>query len=972
MNRINRILNRSAALLLTLVMAAVFLPAARAEDSGKIVRVGWYESPFNSTDGLGRRSGYSYEYQQKIAAYTGWVYEYVEGGWPVLMEMLADGRIDLMSDVSFTEERTENMLYSSLPMGEEEYYLFISPHNGEITKEDYSTLNGKRVGVNKGSVQAGLFREWAAAHGVRAELVELTGQEAEHIALLNRGEIDVYLAVEACADAERAVPVCRIGASDFYFAVSKARPELLTALNAAMSRIQEEDPYFSQRLHNKYLRTSSANLFLTADEKAWLAGHGSIRVGYQDNYLAFCAQDKKTGELTGALKDYLEVAANCLKNAQLDFVLVAFPTSAAAIEAMKNGEIDCVFPANLTDYDGEQQGLFMTPALMRTDMSAVIRAGEQKNFFKNERITVAVNVGNPNYDMFLLDHFPEWRSIYFKDTLECLKAVADGQADCILISNYRYNNIAALCEQYKLTTLSTGVEMDYCFAVNRKDITLYSILSRVTRVVPSSTVNAALTYYFTEDAKLSLLELLNQNAGVVVAIASAVLMTILFLMWRGMDAKKKASAEHRLITATETDELSGLYSRNYFYEYADRMYREHPEKPMDAIVLNIERFHSLNALHGRSFGDQTLQVLGNGILSFLKNREGIATREEADHFTIYCSHMEDWHGLLDSLQDVLDTLSPNTSIRLRMGVMPWQKDMEPAQMIEQAQIACGLARGDYKGQLVVFDEKVREQEGFERRLLNDLRRAVETPEFEVYYQPKFDIQLEPPVLKSAEALVRWRHPELGMIPPGSFIPLLERSGQIGEVDRIVWVQAAKQVADWKEKYGTTVPVSVNLSRVDVLDPMLENTLDALLKENGLACGDLKLEVTESACAENTYQVIDVIERLRRKGYEIEMDDFGSGYSSLNMLSAMPIDVLKMDRAFVSNMEYEEKDLQLVQLILGIGRNLKIPVIAEGVETEAQLRLLKQLGCALVQGYYFSKPLPAAEFESAFIQNAKSK
>ena len=972
MNRINRILNRSAALLLTLVMAAVFLPAARAEDSGKIVRVGWYESPFNTTDELGRRSGYSYEYQQKIAAYTGWVYEYVEGGWPVLMEMLADGRIDLMSDVSFTEERTENMLYSSLPMGEEEYYLFISPHNGEITKEDYSTLNGKRVGVNKGSVQAGLFREWAAAHGVRAELVELTGQEAEHIALLNRGEIDVYLAVEACADAERAVPVCRIGASDFYFAVSKARPELLTALNAAMSRIQEEDPYFSQRLHNKYLRTSSANLFLTADEKAWLAGHGSIRVGYQDNYLAFCAQDKKTGELTGALKDYLEVAANCLKNAQLDFVPVAFPTSAAAIEAMKNGEIDCVFPANLTDYDGEQQGLFMTPALMRTDMSAVIRAGEQKNFFKNERITVAVNVGNPNYDMFLLDHFPEWRSIYFKDTLECLKAVADGQADCILISNYRYNNIAALCEQYKLTTLSTGVEMDYCFAVNRQDITLYSILSRVTRVVPSSTVNAALTYYFTEDAKLSLLDLLNQNAGVVVAIASAVLMTILFLMWRGMDAKKKASAEHRLITATETDELSGLYSRNYFYEYADRMYREHPEKPMDAIVLNIERFHSLNALHGRSFGDQTLQVLGNGILSFLKNREGIATREEADHFTIYCSHMEDWHGLLDSLQDVLDTLSPNTSIRLRMGVMPWQKDMEPAQMIEQAQIACGLARGDYKGQLVVFDEKVREQEGFERRLLNDLRRAVETPEFEVYYQPKFDIQLEPPVLKSAEALVRWRHPELGMIPPGSFIPLLERSGQIGEVDRIVWVQAAKQVADWKEKYGTTVPVSVNLSRVDVLDPMLENTLDALLKENGLACGDLKLEVTESACAENTYQVIDVIERLRRKGYEIEMDDFGSGYSSLNMLSAMPIDVLKMDRAFVSNMEYEEKDLQLVQLILGIGRNLKIPVIAEGVETEAQLRLLKQMGCALVQGYYFSKPLPAAEFESAFIQNAKSK
>ncbi|MBQ6960681.1 MAG: EAL domain-containing protein [Clostridia bacterium] len=966
-------LKRSAALLLALVMAAVFLSpvCACAENSRKIVRVGWYESPFNTMDELGRRSGYAYEYQQKVAAYTGWTYEYVEGSWPVLLEMLMDGRIDLMSDVSYTEERAEHMLYATLPMGAEEYYLYVAPDNTEITQDNFAALNGKKVGVNKGSVQADFFRQWAEVNGVEAELVELTGTEPENMNLLYRGAIDAYIALDAYMETKDALPLFNIGASDFYFAVSKARPELLPELNAAMDRIRQESRYYNQQLYNKFLRTTGANLYATAEEKAWIEGHGPIRVGYQDNYLAFCAKDEKTGELTGALNDYLAVAADCLENVHLDFTAEAFPTFAAALEAMEKGEIDCVFPANLTDYDGEVQGYFLTSALMRTDMSAVVREEDQRTFFKNERTTVAVNVGNPNYDMFLLDHFPEWRSIYFKDTPECLKAVTDGQADCILISNYRYNNIAALCEKYHLTTLSTGVEMDYCFAVNRKDIILYSILSRVTRVVPASTVNAALTYYFTEDAKLSFVDLLNQNAGVIVSAVGAVVMVILFMMWRGMEAKKKAAEDQRLITATETDGLTGLYSRNYFYEYAERMYREQPDKPMDAIVLNIERFHSVNALHGQSFGDQTLQVLGNGIMNFLKGREGIASREESDHFTIYCSHVEDCGGLLDSLQGVLDTLSPNTSIRLRMGVMPWQKDMEPAQLVEQARIACGLARGDYKGRLVVFDEKVREQETFERRLLNDLRRAVETPEFEVYYQPKFDIQTEPPVLKSAEALVRWRHPELGMIPPGSFIPLLERSGQISEVDRIVWSQAAKQVAAWKEKYGITVPVSVNLSRVDVMDPMLENTLDMLLEENGLACGDLKLEVTESACTENVNQVIDVIERLRKKGYEIEMDDFGSGYSSLNMLSAMPIDVLKMDRVFVSNMESEEKNLQLVQLILGIGRNLKIPVVAEGVETETQLRLLKQLGCALVQGYYFSRPLPAAEFETAFFQNAKS-
>ena len=269
---------------------------------------------------------------------------------------------------------------------------------------------------------------------------------------------------------------------------------------------------------------------------------------------------------------------------------------------------------------------------------------------------------------------------------------------------------------------------------------------------------------------------------------------------------------------------------------------------------------------------------------------------------------------------------------------------------------------------IIFDEKVREREIYEQRLLNDLRRALDAYEFEVYYQPKYDIQSEPPKLVSAEALVRWSHPELGMIPPDDFIPLFEKNGQISMVDKYVWTEAAKQIVRWREQYGVTIPVSVNLSRVDVFDPMLEQTLDRILAEYGLDHRALKLEVTESAYTENADQVIQVVESLRRKGYEVEMDDFGTGYSSLNMLSAMPIDVLKMDRAFIRNIEHDEKDIQLVALILGIAKSLKIPVIAEGVETEEQMRLLKDLGCALVQGYYFSRPLHASDFENTFIRN----
>ena len=417
--------------------------------------------------------------------------------------------------------------------------------------------------------------------------------------------------------------------------------------------------------------------------------------------------------------------------------------------------------------------------------------------------------------------------------------------------------------------------------------------------------------------------------------------------------------------------MTGLYNRGFFFQYASRMHQERPDAPMDAIVVDIEQFHSINALNGREFGDQVLRVLGSEIHAVAKETGGIAGRFEADRFDIYCRHREDYTALFDRLQHKLDQLAPNANIQLRMGVMPWQGKCDPVQQFDMARTACSMARGHYKEHLIVFDEKIRQREMHEQRLLNDLKRALNGYEFEVYYQPKYDIQCNPPKLVSAEALVRWRHPELGMISPEEFIPLFERNGKISEVDKFVWGEAARQVMRWREQYGVTLPVSVNLSRVDVFDPALEQTLDKILALNGLNHSDLKLEVTESAYTENAEQVIQVVESLRKKGYVVEMDDFGTGYSSLNMLSAMPIDVLKMDKAFIQNIEHDEKDAQLVSLIINIAKSLKIPVVAEGVETETQMQLLKKLGCALVQGYYFSRPLHATDFENLFIRNIQA-
>ena len=569
-------------LCLTLVFAAASGRKARAERTAgdkesRIVRVGWYDSSFNMIDSHNRRSGYAYEYQMKIAAYTGWEYEYISGSWPDLLQMLKDGKIDLMSDVSYRPERAEEMLFPSLslPMGSENYYLFTDPTNKEIISSDYSSLNGKTIGVNQDSVQAGYFREWAEQHGVDCKLRELTSTEEESLLMLKQGEIDGYVTVDSFAaeiieEAGRPIPVWKIGSSDFYFAVSKQRPELLPELEKALIRIQEEDRHYDQKLAEKSLNTTGANAFLTTEEEKWLEQHGLIRIGYQDNYLAFCTTDEDTGELTGALKDYLENAENCMINASIRFETMAFPTVAAAIKALQKGEIDCVFPANFSTGDGDELGIFMSPELMRTDLFAVVQKEDRQRFAGRDHVVVAVNEGNLNYDSTLRDLFPTWRPVVYPTTADCLEAVSRGVADCVLISSYRYNNIARQCEKLDLVTIATGEELSYSFAMASGNPELYSIMARVTNLIPRSTVSSALNHYITEDAKTTLGDFVEKYKWIVIGVAGGVLLVILGLLLRSMAAQRKAT---RLIAATETDSLTGLYNRDYFLQYAGRMRR---------------------------------------------------------------------------------------------------------------------------------------------------------------------------------------------------------------------------------------------------------------------------------------------------------------------------------------------------------------------------------------------------------------
>ena len=960
---------RSVVFVLCLIIGltmAMPVPARAGESGRKVVRVGWYDSAFHHKDQFGRRSGYGFEYQQRLAIYTGWTYEYVEGSWSELLEKLIAGEIDLLSDVSYTEERARKILYSSEAMGSEGYHVFIAPDNTEIRPDDYSTLNGKRVGVNRKSVQEQMFIHWAKAHDVHPKVIESTEKTPVMLDMLSSGQFDALVTLDTYGNSADVVPVCKVGYAESFFGINKNRPDLKKDLDVAMNRLFEDNRDFNQQLTEKFNKAGSVNSFLSAEEKEWLSGHGTIRVGYRDNFLPFCNQDQEKQTLTGALSDFLSFAETCEKNAKLNFETRAFATTEEALVALSNNEIDCIFPLSLSTDDGEKHGVIITDPLVSTEMYAAVRTADHQGVSRDQEMSVAVIKGNPNYESFLMDNFPGWKIVYFDDSTRAFKAVAAGKVDCGLLSNYRISRMGEMFAKYGLSALATGEVMDMSFAVKRDNDCLYSILNKITRLIPETTINASLTGYSIREDKVTFVDYLKDNLVYFVAAVSIIAVIFLLLVLKNVQSEARAREGRRIISEAERDHLTDLYNRNFFFVYANRLYREHPEKPMDAIVMNIDRFHSVNSLHGREFGDSVLCALGEEMHNFLAETEGIASRFEADHFYIYCLHREDWQEWLERFQLRLDGLLHNANIHLRMGVKPWQEGMEPVLQFDCARTACNKVRGDFTAQVVIYDAAMEEQEARDQLLLNDLGRALEQGELEVYYQPKYDIRSDRPVLASAEALARWNHPELGLVSPDEFIPLFEQSGQISTLDNFIWAKAAGQIAAWRDQHGLILPVSVNLSRVDVFDPDLPATLDGLVEKYGISCKDLKLEVTESAYTDNADQLIQVIGQLRGRGYEIEMDDFGSGFSSLNMLSAMPIDVLKMDMAFIRNIERNEKDFHLVELIIDIARYLKVPVVAEGVETENQLRLLKNAGCDLVQGYYFSKPLPADEFERKII------
>ena len=435
-------LRRWACLLAALacLLALLPLPAHAAGAASKVVRVGWYEDAYNITGKNGERSGYAYEYEQSVAAYTGWTYEYVKAGWSDLLQMMKNGEIDLMAGVSYTEDRAQDMLFSELPMGREIYYLYADLAHTDISASDLRTLNGKRIALLKTSVQAAQFYQWEEDHGLHLQYVWSNSFEQGKQQAQGR-EIDCVISTETPAWVEYGMSaIAQTGGSDIYFAISRTRQDLKEELDHAMRKMEFDKPFYADELYQRYLSASYTPV-LSSEEQDWVTQHGDIRIGFLTSDAGISTYVPESGQLVGVINDYITFASDSISNQKLDFSLVGYDSMEEEVQALKDGQIDLIFHFAQNPYVAEENNFVLSNTVLTLNMAAVTAQTWQavrRDLRREMRIDVPgtgiaftvplSSIGGKQALMFLTEHQPLiWKEeSTLKDTrYELLLAIAN-------------------------------------------------------------------------------------------------------------------------------------------------------------------------------------------------------------------------------------------------------------------------------------------------------------------------------------------------------------------------------------------------------------------------------------------------------------------------------------------------------------------------------------------------------------------
>ena len=610
------------ALLCLLLLLSVVLPVKAAAETApvKVVRVGSFEDTFNYCNEKGARKGYGYELLETLSGYTGWQFEYVTCDWSDCFEKLENGEIDIMGGISYTEDRAEEMLFSDEPMGEEKYYLYADLSRADISASDFKTLDGKKIGVVMGTEPEVMLTEWEEKHGIKTQHVNISNNEDVKQKLANH-EIDCFVSLEESYWAELGIStITRVGKSSIYYVLNKDRPDLKEELDNAMHALDEEAPFYTADLCKKYFSLDYKPI-LTGEEKAWLKEHGAIRMGFLTSDRGVSTYDPATGEITGTITDYIQFAADCLGNQELEFQLVGYDDKEAELNALKSGEIDMIFHFDQSPNLAEEYRVARTNTTWTANMMVVTN---KQLFIENQVNRVAVPQNKISLTRYIAFYYPQWEIVDCDTQEDAIKLVKDGQADCFVTG---VSSEAKYSKNHGFYSVPLPNPANSCFAVKSGNRSLLSILNKTIKAMPANMLTSSLSMHKSSARKVTLSDFIKDNFFMVLLLSSiavaAVLLTILKLLQKARKAEaaaKKAANDTqelnaKLQVAVEKAESANRAKSTFLFNMSHDI-----RTPMNAIIgyADLASRHSDDPAKLKNYMEN-IQVCGQNLLMLLNN-----------------------------------------------------------------------------------------------------------------------------------------------------------------------------------------------------------------------------------------------------------------------------------------------------------------------------------------------------------------
>lgn len=952
--------------LAALIVFAASMPVI-ARASGETVIVGANPS-FGVSKSGSSYYGTAYDYLENIKRLTGHNYVYVEGTPEELFEMLLDRKIDIIPCVT----ESEAALYSELAAADGADFMPMMTDLSLMTKyyAIYVYDGGTGSDISYGDIQAlrkmkiGYLAEDAERYFGGGKFV-LSNLEGANFVLYNTesqmrsdlvaGKVDAV--VKDCfRSMENEKIVYMFSDEACYFAVSESDSRLADEINAAVADIAVNDPAFASETYEKNLsRYGAQRLAFTAGEKDYISKNPVIDVAYNTES-AVVDDASRVGSLSGLSENMIGKLA---ETAGIKINLVVCANLSECMDKLASGEADAVYGGVNMGSTAAYADCNVTRPLIKTPMAI---AGKS-SVILNGSLKIAVPFYGDDITQYVKQLYPGSTVLPYDNVRVCMAAVENGQADIVCAGAYEL--VYLINNGYGGFSLIDVLNDCHCerFAVSANNTELFGILEKSMALIGSTEMSTAsyesMVNYLNETNSVG--RFVDKYVGLFIAVAAALVLAIAGLI---LAMYLKSSR------AGDIDRLTGGRSKRRFIEDSQRAVKKSSPEKWALVIFDIDKFKYINDRLGYEEGNRMLERLYKTVGDHLADDE-IYARISDDNFACTVHNASD-NELTAKVQNIFDEFERRNALFVKYPVIFSAGICRLGQCVEKngsvdmnaAVDRCTIAKKTIKGMhshaIAFYDGKIRDKVLREKDYENVMPTALAEHEFQCYLQPKYGLKSRH--IEGAEALIRWNSKDFGFVYPNDFIPLSEKNGFVVELDFFILEEVCKTMRRWLDEGKTPVVISVNQSRLHLNYDDYIWRLREIVDKYEIPYEYIELELTESVFTENAELLIKVMKKLHEIGFKLSIDDFGSGYSSLNMLKDIPADVVKIDREFFNGTVNSQKGRAVISTVVDLAKNLDMEVISEGVETEDQVNFLTEIDCAMVQGYYFAKPMTIKSFE----------